>query len=84
MSGGAVCKVGLDDDLHVFGVLQSVPANFSGGRLDVARLSVAFLDELFRNELRASLGYEPRIIPWSAGDGLNEPAGGVPPRRVPG
>ena len=66
MSGGAVCKVGPDDTLHVFGVLQSVPANFSGGRLDVARLSVAFLDELFRNELRVSLGHEPRIIPWSA------------------
>ncbi len=74
MSGGAVCKVGPDDQLYVLGVLQSVPANFSGGLLNVARLSAAFVDERFRNELRVSLECEPQLVAWKTRYGLNAPA----------
>jgi hypothetical protein len=64
MSGGAACKLGPDDSLHILGVLQEVPANFSGGQISVARLSFAFADLRFRRELLASLGSEPQIVPW--------------------
>ena len=64
MSGGTVCKIG-PDGLHIFGVLEAVPANFSSGQLSVARLSFAFADILFWNELRTSLGREPRLVPWN-------------------
>jgi hypothetical protein len=66
MSGGAVCKIGIHEELHLFGVLQSVPANFSRGMLTVARISSAFSDQTFCDQLRVSLGREPRIVPWSA------------------
>jgi hypothetical protein len=64
MSGGTVGKIG-PDGLHILGVLEAVPANFSSGQLSVARLSFAFADNLFWNELRASLGREPRLVPWN-------------------
>jgi NB-ARC domain len=64
MSGAAVCKVGSDQELHLFGTVQEVPANFSGGLLEVAHLSAAFADDDFCNALRVSLGYEPPIAPW--------------------
>jgi hypothetical protein len=74
MSGGGVCKIGRDDKLLLFGAVQSVPANFSGGLLDVARLSDAFLDKRFYNELWDCLGYEPQIIPFDASDTNGAPA----------
>jgi NB-ARC domain len=64
MSGAAVCKVGPDQKLYLFGTVQEVPANFSGGLLEVAQLSAAFADDDFCNALRVSLGLEPRIISW--------------------
>jgi hypothetical protein len=64
MSGAAVCKVGPDNELYLFGAVQEVPANFSGGLLQVSRLSAAFADEGFCNALRVASGSEPRIDPW--------------------
>jgi tetratricopeptide (TPR) repeat protein len=64
MSGAAVCKVGPEQELCLFGTVQEVPANFSGGLLEVAQLSAAFADEEFCNSLRVSLGFEPRIVSW--------------------
>ena len=61
MSGAAVCHVGSDSRLYVFGAVQQVPANFSGGLLQVARLSIAFAEPEFREHLRSALGEEPRI-----------------------
>jgi NB-ARC domain len=64
MSGAAVCKVGPNQELYLFGTVQEVPANFSGGLLEVAQLSAAFANDDFCNALRNSLGFEPRIISW--------------------
>jgi hypothetical protein len=64
MSGAAVCKVGPDQQLYLFGTVQEVPANFSGGLLEVAPLSAAFADDDFCNALRVSLGFEPHIVSW--------------------
>jgi hypothetical protein len=64
MSGAAVCKVGPNQELYLFGTVQEVPANFSGGLLEVAPLSAAFADDDFCKSLRVSLGYEPRIVSW--------------------
>ena len=64
MSGGAVCKIEADA-LHILGVLEAVPANFSGGQLSVARLSFAFAESRFCGELHTSLDREPRIVPWN-------------------
>ncbi len=65
MSGSVVCHVSPDDELHVFGVVQEVPADFTSGMLQVARLSAAFGNDAFRNALRIALGSEPRIVPWT-------------------
>jgi hypothetical protein len=78
ISGAAVCKIAPDNELHVLGALESVPADFSGGLLDVARLSAAFVDEGFCNELRFSLGCEPRIVPWIVSTpSVQGPASGI-------
>ena len=71
MSGGAVCVVGTDI-LHILGVLQEVPGNFSGGQLSVARLSFAFADGFLWNRVRDALGHEPRLVPWN-GDSPSAP-----------
>jgi NB-ARC domain len=64
ISGAAVCKVGSDQELYLFGTVQEVPANFSGGLLEVAQVSAALADEGFFNALHNSLGFEPRTVPW--------------------
>nr|WP_294554043.1 hypothetical protein [uncultured Rhodopila sp.] len=73
MSGSAACKVAPDGSLHVFGVVQSVPAQFSGGLLEVARLSEAFAVDAFRQALRDSLGHEPALVRWLRPDGRTAP-----------
>jgi len=64
MSGAAVCHVGPDDKLYLFGVVQEVPANFSHGQLNVARLSKAFEDDKFREHLQTALGAVPHVVPF--------------------
>jgi len=56
MSGSAVCRFGSDDKLYLFGAVQEVPANFSEGQLEVARISDAFEDSDFRSHLESALG----------------------------
>jgi len=67
MSGAAVCRIGSDDKLYLFGVVQQVPANFSHGQLEVARLSRGFDDAEFCDHLRIALGAAPRIVPFELG-----------------
>jgi hypothetical protein len=64
MSGSAVCRLGLDHKLYLFGVVQQIPANFSEGLLDVARISDAFEDADFLRHLQVALGDEARIAPF--------------------
>ncbi len=59
MSGSAVCRFGSDDKLYLFGVVQEIPANFSEGLLNVARISDAFEDGEFRSHLQTALGSAP-------------------------
>ena len=65
MSGAVACLVGSDDNLYLFGVVQEVPANFSGGQLQVASLSEAFNDLSFRQHLQTVLGGASHIVPYS-------------------
>jgi formylglycine-generating enzyme required for sulfatase activity len=65
MSGAAVCHVGPDDKLYLFGVVQEVPANFSGGQLEVARILFAFDDPVFRAHLGAALGQQPELMVYT-------------------
>jgi hypothetical protein len=60
MSGSAVCRLGSDEKLYLFGVVQEIPANFSG-LLEVARLSQAFEDSDFKRHLQVALGGEARL-----------------------
>ncbi len=62
MSGALACCVGPDDKLYLFGAVQEVPANFSNGLLEIARLSKALEDAKFRDHLGAALGASPRIV----------------------
>jgi tetratricopeptide (TPR) repeat protein len=64
MSGAAACYVGPDDKLYLFGSVEQVPANFSGGMLEVARVSDAFADGDFRSHLQAALGEDPSLVRW--------------------
>ncbi|GLS22043.1 hypothetical protein GCM10007874_50600 [Labrys miyagiensis] len=64
MSGAAACRVGSDDKLYLFGAVQQVPANFSGGQLEVTRLSNCFDDADFRDCLRIASDTEPRLVPY--------------------
>src|SRR5262245_20010562 len=59
MSGAAVCFVGPDDKLYLFGAVQQVPANFSGGMLEVARISDGLADTDFLSHLQTALGETP-------------------------
>ena len=59
MSGSGVCRLGSDSKLYLFGAVQEVPANFSEGLLEVARVSHAFEDAQFRSQLEAALGAAP-------------------------
>ena len=67
MSGAAACIVGPNGALHVFGAVQQVPANFSSGQLEVARLSEAFEDASFLRHLRRAVGDEPRLVTYVPG-----------------
>jgi Trypsin-like peptidase domain len=62
MSGAAVCRVGPDEKLYLFGAVQALPANFSHGQLEVTRLSKGFDDAKFRTHLQIALGEVPRIM----------------------
>lgn len=64
MSGASVCHVDTDGKLYLFGAVQQIPANFSHGQLDVARLSTAFEDPEFRNELETAIRAVPQIRPF--------------------
>jgi tetratricopeptide (TPR) repeat protein len=64
MSGAAVCYAGPDDKLYLFGAVQQVPANFSGGMLEVARVSDSFADADFMSHLQAALGEKPPLVRW--------------------
>jgi tetratricopeptide (TPR) repeat protein len=79
MSGAAVCWAGQDNKLYLFGVVQQVPANFSHGKLEVARVSEGIDDTDFASHLRTVLGHEPAIVDWErdsaygfSRQGLNE------------
>ena len=63
MSGAVVCHL-VDDTLHLFGVVEQVPANFSHGQLEVARLSKAFEDADFCHLLQTAMGALPQIKPF--------------------
>jgi hypothetical protein len=62
-----VCRLGSDDKLYLFGVVQEVPANFTGGLLEVARLSKGFDDAEFRRHLQVALKTAPAIAPFELG-----------------
>jgi len=59
MSGSALCRLGPNDKLYLFGAVQEIPANFSGGLIEVARISDAFEDSEFRAHLQTALGTAP-------------------------
>lgn len=68
-SGSAVVWIGPDNRLHLFGVAQRVPDNFTlGGQLDVARLTDAYDHAPFRDALRQSLGAVPSWVRWRRPD----------------
>ncbi|GAC1338095.1 MAG: hypothetical protein NVSMB18_03940 [Acetobacteraceae bacterium] len=68
-SGSAVVWIAPDDRLHLFGVAQRVPDNFTlGGQLDVARLRDAHDHAAFCNALRHSLGVVPSCVRWRKPD----------------
>jgi len=66
MSGAAVCRVGTDDKIYVFGVVEDVPENFTGGLLQVARLSYAFTDSIFRDHVLKASGEQPDVIAYAS------------------
>jgi hypothetical protein len=68
MSGSGVCRLGSDDKLYLFGVVQEVPANFTQGFLKVARISYAFKDAEFLSQLRAALKAEPALAEFEPGE----------------
>jgi hypothetical protein len=72
MSGAAACRIGPDDKLYLFGAVQEVPANFSHGQLEVARLSNGFDDAEFRGHLRVALSADPRIAPFRLGQSRSD------------
>jgi tetratricopeptide (TPR) repeat protein len=64
MSGAGVCCLGTDDKLYLFGAIQHVPANFSGGMLEVARVSDCAADTNFFSHLQTALGEAPSLVSW--------------------
>ena len=75
MSGAAVAAEGGEGELHLFGVVQSVLTEFSGGQLQVARIYDALEeDEDFKGILTDALGKPPRIT-W---DGAWKPSPATP------
>jgi Trypsin-like peptidase domain len=64
MSGAAVCCIGGDDKLYLFGAVQEIPANFSDGLLEIARLCKGFDDVKFFAHLQNALGVVPRLTPF--------------------
>ncbi len=65
MSGASLCRIGDDGRLHLFGAVQQVPANFSGGKLEAARISQAFDDPKFCAILREALDTEPTLTTFT-------------------
>ena len=66
MSGAAVCHLDSQDRLYLFGVVQEVPANFSHGQLQVARISKAFDDAGFRGVLGSAFGHDISLHTYAA------------------
>jgi tetratricopeptide (TPR) repeat protein len=64
MSGAGVCYVGTTDKLYLFGAVQQVPANFSDGMLEVARVSDGLDDRDFFSHLQIALGQKPSLVLW--------------------
>jgi len=64
MSGAGVCYVGTEDKLYLFGTVQQVPASFSGGMLEVARVSDGMADPDFLAHLQTALGEQPSLVRW--------------------
>ena len=67
MSGAGVAAIDENEKVHLLGVIQEVPANFSDGQLSVARLANAFDDEKFIKYLTDALGTKPGFCPLSGG-----------------
>jgi hypothetical protein len=67
MSGAALCRVGEDDRLYLFGAVQEIPANFSHGLLEAARLSKCFDDPEFRDRLKSALGAPASLMAFKPG-----------------
>jgi hypothetical protein len=65
MSGSSACRFGANGKLYLFGIVQEVPANFSEGQLEVARISDAFENAEFRSHLQAALGCSPVIAAFT-------------------
>jgi hypothetical protein len=65
MSGANLRWFGADGRLHLFGAVQQVPANFSGGKLEAARISQALEDPKFCTILRGALGAEPTLTTFT-------------------
>src|SRR5262249_27095552 len=68
MSGAAACWIGPEDKLYLFGAIQEVPVNFSGGLLEVARISKAIAYAAFFHHLQSALGEVPCLVPWVAAE----------------
>ncbi len=75
MSGAGVCCVGPDDKVYIFGAVQQVPANFSGGLLEVARISEGMADKDFLSHLQTAWKEKPVLVPWvkATSYGFSEP-----------
>ena len=77
MSGSAIYSEAPDNKLYLFGAVQQVPANFSGGMLEVARVSDALADAGFASLLRAALGFEISAVRWEQESGYGYSASGL-------
>jgi hypothetical protein len=62
MSGAGARHIGRADHIYILGAVQEVPPYFSGGLLQVARLSDAFAEPLFVRLLCESLGEKPTLV----------------------
>lgn len=74
MSGAVVCLPSEHGRLYLFGVVQQVPANFSQGSLDVARVSFALTDQEFCRLVKDSTGVSATLLPFSGSDAVSTTA----------
>jgi hypothetical protein len=67
MSGASIALFDANQRVHLFGVVEEIPANFSNGQLSVARLASAFEDDDFVNHLTKAAGKTPKLYSWKGG-----------------